>query len=124
MVEDWNSVEKFLGGKADALQPSDIPVNNAHAKNMTELFLSDSSKFILCQTLCNEIQVYKDIIKRAINFNDNDRHATIEELLKSCPKEAMSSACAENRPRMRHKIYVRRGVSTAHYSKESHDRAF
>eukprot|EP00571_Detonula_confervacea_P003914 CAMPEP_0172325416 /NCGR_PEP_ID=MMETSP1058-20130122/53971_1 /TAXON_ID=83371 /ORGANISM="Detonula confervacea, Strain CCMP 353" /LENGTH=493 /DNA_ID=CAMNT_0013041955 /DNA_START=202 /DNA_END=1683 /DNA_ORIENTATION=- len=115
MVQDWNSIEEFLGGGHDVLQPSDIPVNNAHAKNLTELYLSDDSKIALCQVLCNEIQVYKDIIKRAINFNGDDVQQSMEELLQTCPKETMDSTCGEHRPSMRHKIEGKKGVDNHHH---------
>ena len=56
------------------------------------------------QALCNEIQVYKDIIKRAINLNENDIAQTMEELHESCPKEAVESTCREDRPNFQSRV--------------------
>lgn len=104
MVQDYNSINYFLGDKPEVLKSSDIPVNNAHAKNETELYLSPSSKETLCKVLCNEIQVYKDILKRAINLNDDDVEESIGALMKSCPKEAEETACFEDRPNIYDKV--------------------
>lgn len=104
MVQDYNSINYFLGDKPEVLKSSDIPVYNAHAKNETEMYLSPSSKEFLCKVLCNEIQVYKDILKRAINLNDNDIEESIDALRKSCPKEADDMACFEDRPNIYDKV--------------------
>jgi hypothetical protein len=81
----------------------------AHAKNATELYLSDASKTILCEVLCNEIQIYKDIIRRAINFNHVDVMASFEELRQTCPKEAVEETCSEERPNFHNRIERMKG---------------
>ena len=112
MVDDFNKINELIGGGRDALKPLDIPQNNAYAKNSTELYLSESSKVVLCRVLCNEIQVYKDIIRRAINFNDDDVEQTMDELRQTCPWEAGESTCVEARPDIRQKIEDRTGEQT------------
>jgi len=110
MVDDWNAINKFLGGqRSDVLKPGDVPVNNAHTKNVAELYLSKQSKVALCQVLCNEIQVYKDLIRGAINLNAADVNATLEELEGVCPKEAVEDNCSRERPNIRRKIEDRKG---------------
>mmetsp|Transcript_31447 Transcript_31447/g.56979 ORF Transcript_31447/g.56979 Transcript_31447/m.56979 type:complete len:113 (+) Transcript_31447:1505-1843(+) len=109
MVDDYNTINKLLGGQPEALKPSDIPVNNAHEKNATELYLSKNSKLALCQVLCNEIQVYKDILRRAINLNDADVLSSLDDLKGVCPKEAVENTCLEKRPKIRKKIEKRKG---------------
>jgi len=80
------------------------PPLQAHAKNATEMYLSDESKIILCQVLCNEIQVYKDILRRAINFQYVDVTTSLEELRQSCPKEAVEESCSMERPNFHDRI--------------------
>ena len=45
-----------------------------------EKYLSDEAKTALCELLCNEIQVYKELIRGAINLNDDDMDESMEEL--------------------------------------------
>ncbi|KAL7431279.1 hypothetical protein ACHAXH_005279, partial [Discostella pseudostelligera] len=105
IVDDWNTINLMIGGfPEDAIQSEDIPMNNAHAKNATEMYLSDESKIILCQVLCNEIQVYKDILRRAINFQYVDVTTSLEELRQSCPKEAVEESCSMERPNFHNRI--------------------
>lgn len=73
------------------------------------MFLGDSSKVILCHVLCNEIQVYKDIIRRAVNLNREDVTNSMEDLRKTCPKEAIEDLCSEERPNFRNRIERMRG---------------
>jgi len=109
IIGDWNAINELIGGQPDLLMPSNIPVNNAHAKNANELYLSDSSKMALCQALCNEIQVYKEIIRHGINLSDDDIDQSMEELRQSCPIEAVVNTCPKERPNMQHRIEQRRG---------------
>ena len=104
MVEDWNTINLMLGGEPEVLKQEDIPIDNAHEKNATELFLSDSSKVELCRVLCNEIQIYKEIISRSMNLNDDEVTEAMVELSKSCPKEARESVCSTKLPDIRYKM--------------------
>ena len=45
-----------------------------------EIYLSDETKTALCEVLCNKIQVYKELIRGAINLNDDDMDESMEEL--------------------------------------------
>jgi len=97
IVDDWNSVETMLGGAADFTQEM-LPVNNAHEKKPEEVYLSDTAKVVLCETLCNEIQVYKTILKRAQNIKKEHFIQSMQELMTSCPKEAMGETCTDAKP--------------------------
>ena len=81
----------------------------AHIKNSSEMYLSDSSTIALCAALCNEIQVYKDIIRRSMNLKSDDVRQTMEELRLSCPKETVEDSCSEKMPDMRERIEDRKG---------------
>ncbi len=69
-----------------------------------EKYLSDESKTALCEVLCNEIQVYKELIRGAINLNDDDVDESMEELRRTCPREAMDDTCLHERPDFRERI--------------------
>ena len=103
IVDDWNSVETILGGDADFTKEM-VPVNNAHQKKPEEIYLSDTAKVVLCETLCNEIQVYKQILKRAQNINKQQYMESMKELMASCPKEAVEETCTDPKPDIREKI--------------------
>jgi len=81
----------------------------AHAKNETELYLSPRSKEVLCNVLCNEIQVYKEIINKALNLDEEEIQEAIDNLAESCPQQAMHSTCRLPRPNFQHKISKVRG---------------
>jgi hypothetical protein len=105
MVDDYNSIEKLLGGKSDSISEANLPVNNARPKNKTDLYLSESSKVALCRILCNEIQVYKHILRSAANLNDREKKQSLDDLMLVCPLEArMDGVCPEEMPDIREKI--------------------
>lgn len=81
----------------------------AHAKNETELYLSPRSKEVLCKVLCNEIRVYKEIINKAINLDEEEIKEAIDDLTVSCPQQAIHSTCRLPRPNFQHKISKVRG---------------
>eukprot|EP00985_Skeletonema_marinoi_P033048 scaffold40315_cov226-Skeletonema_marinoi.AAC.8 len=103
IVDDWNAVETLLGGDADFTQEH-VPVNNAREKKPEEVYLSDAAKVVLCETLCNEIQVYKTILKRAQNIKNEQYVQSMQELVTSCPKEAMEESCPDAKPDIREKV--------------------
>ena len=109
IVDDWNGIEVLLGGRDDSLKPTSLPQNNAHEKNSTDLYLSEESKLALCQALCNEIQVYKSILRNAKNLKEDDIQQSLKELKGSCPREALEENCLEKKPDIRDKIEDRRG---------------
>ena len=109
IVDDWNGIEGMLGGHNDVLNPSLLPVNNAHSKNSTDLYLSEESRKALCRSLCNEIQFYKKILRSATNFMEEDVHISLEELSLQCPVESMSDVCDAEKPDITEKILDRKG---------------
>jgi hypothetical protein len=108
IVDDWNGIEYMLDRNGDVLNPSLLPENNVHDKNATDLYLSYDSKIELCRALCNEIQIYKKILRRAMNFIEEDVQISLEELRLSCPIEASSDVCDEAKPDITEKIRERK----------------
>jgi hypothetical protein len=86
-----------------------LPLNNAHEKKPEEVYLSDTAKVVLCETLCNEIQVYKTILKRAQNMKKEHYIQSMQELMTSCPKEAMEETCAGAKPDISVKVEKAKG---------------
>eukprot|EP00984_Skeletonema_dohrnii_P036313 scaffold37155_cov244-Skeletonema_dohrnii-CCMP3373.AAC.1 len=108
IVDDWNEVETLLGGDADLTEES-LPVNNQYEKKPEEIYLSDTAKVVLCKTLCNEIQVYKTILKRAQNIKKKQYIQSMQELMTSCPKEALEESCADDMPDISLKVEKAKG---------------
>ena len=78
-----------------------------------EKYLSDEAKTALCELLCNEIQVYKELIRGAINLNDDDVDESMEELRRTCPREAMDDTCLHERPGFCERIEDKNGYLAA-----------
>ncbi|KAL3823882.1 hypothetical protein ACHAXA_005464 [Cyclostephanos tholiformis] len=112
IVEDWNKINVILDGHNGVLQSSQVPRNNPTAPKIpNEKYLSDDSKAALCEVLCNEIQIYKELISKAKNLNNNDMDQSINELQQICPKEAMNNTCLQERPDFRERIESTLGAS-------------
>jgi len=91
MVDDWNSMESLLGGKKDAVKTfSNV---NTHTKDPADQYLSKNAQKLLCRYLCEEIQMYKLILRRAANLGSSDFDQSMAELRESCPVEADMGAC-------------------------------
>lgn len=93
LTEDWNTAEQFVGD--DEGEKADFPVRNNNDKRKTnkDKFLSKKARILVCAALCDDIQVYKDIVRRAINLNATQVEATMVDLRHSCPVEADVESC-------------------------------
>ncbi|KAL7472059.1 hypothetical protein ACHAXS_012375 [Conticribra weissflogii] len=117
MVQDWNSIEALLstenaGMQAGVASAEDFPYDNSHkTTDAFDLFLSDESKVALCRALCNEIQVYKTILRKAVNLKVQDVESSImDELKEFCPTEALNDECKDEMPDIFDKIEARKGA--------------
>jgi hypothetical protein len=95
--DDWNSVEAFLSGDK-YVKPVDrqFPKNNDSGRlgiPESDRSLSDYARELLCQALCDEIQVYKSIIYHAQNLDIYDFLRSMDELYESCPVQARTLTC-------------------------------
>ena len=59
--------------------------------------------------MCNEIQVYKEIINKALNLDEDEIQEAINDLTESCPQQAIHSTCRLPMPNFQHKISKVRG---------------
>ena len=60
-----------------------------------DMYLSDNSISLLCEALCNEIQIYKEILDRSLNLSQDQLQVSLTELVAKCPSEAMSEECPD-----------------------------
>jgi len=90
LQKDWSSVEKMIGGTKVRVA---FPQKNRKAKDPADTYLSDNSRVMICQALCEDIQIYKEILHRAQNLDDEDVIQSMKELRESCPREADASNC-------------------------------
>lgn len=97
MVQDLNSVDKALNGTGSAFQRTQH--FNHFSKDelpMENRTVSAEGVENLCEFLCDEIQIYKRLLKRAVNFAANEyQNVLLPELAKTCPKQAAISICPE-----------------------------
>jgi hypothetical protein len=93
MEDDWNSAEEVLGGQPKAVT---FPHHNqANSKAPRDSFLSKNAQELLCRALCNEIQVYKRLLHKALNLNVEQVEESLVELAASCPVETHATSCPE-----------------------------
>jgi hypothetical protein len=71
------------------------PQRNSNAPKYDEKYLSSDSRKLVCEQLCDEIQVYKGLLYRAVNLNASQVEQSMDELRKSCPREADLPACVK-----------------------------
>jgi hypothetical protein len=93
MDDDWNSAEVALGGQPEAVT---FPHRNkAKSKAPQDSFLSKNSQELLCRALCNEIQIYKRLLRKALNLKVEQVEESLVELAASCPVETHATSCPE-----------------------------
>jgi hypothetical protein len=112
LIEDWNSVEYNLGGVTEVLGQDNkiIAHNNVNKASDDKLkYLSDESKRLICEKLCNEIQNYKRILRLSINLSEKQVQESVDELMNSCPIEALATKCNFPMPNITDKLIYSRG---------------
>lgn len=108
LSNDWHSAEVTIGG--DLNQTTNIAQKNVNDySEKKEKLISDNSRNIICEKLCNEILVYRTILQHAANLNHEQVQASIDELKESCPVEAVTTSCSEPLPDISDKLKVYRG---------------
>jgi len=98
MLKDLNDVEAAIGGRNDTFESL---VKYHHFRIPTaglprnERTLSDAAMKILCNVMCDEIQVYKGMCKAAENLSMLNYNEVINGVSRNCPKEANMDKCPE-----------------------------
>lgn len=110
LVEDWNTAESAVGGQQDLLGEDQTLIPRINTGNPKEdKYLSDESRVLVCERLCNEIQVYKYILNESINLSQVQVKESLEELKISCPVEAAAASCKTPLPDITNKLIENRG---------------
>ncbi len=78
-----------------------------------EKYLSDESRALICEKLCNEILVYRKILTVSVNLNIEMVQKSIEEVAMSCPNEASATSCHSVLPDITEKLISGRGYGSA-----------
>jgi hypothetical protein len=93
MEDDWNSAERVIGGEKHV--DVNVPHLNQHTKDTKDAELSEKSQVLLCEALCDDIQIYKQILREAVNLNKRDFAQSMAELKTSCPLQVNSDVCSD-----------------------------
>jgi len=67
--------------------------NKSRQADENSTVLSQTALENFCDALCEEIQVYKEILERAENLLPNEKSESLETLHAQCPKETSSATC-------------------------------
>ena len=89
LEQDWTTIDTMLGGDGSFPATMATKQNSASIKplRITNHNTTDVGIQNLCRALCDEIQVYKQLLVRAINLEADDIDASMEELRQQCPEE-------------------------------------
>jgi hypothetical protein len=110
LYDDWNTLEAHLSGKNDVISEKSMPKINANTHiDQDDLYISSESLELLCQALCNEIQVYKKILTLAQNLNADQVIKSFDALSLKCPIETKLDSCPEPMPDIKRKLKSCRG---------------
>jgi len=99
LVYDWTTTAKDLLhkiGSNNTIRMNTKVVTHREGKTIKvrSREISESGLKNLCYFLCPEIQLYKDLLKRAINLSIKDKFDSLLQLTKTCGKEARTTECS------------------------------
>ena len=109
MEEDIRSIENLFECHEEDRLALATSVNTNTWSDEDDLYLSDESISILCQALCNEIQIYKKILRQALNLSQDQLRVSLMDLEAKCPHEAMDEECSDVLPDISKKLEYNRG---------------
>lgn len=94
MLDDLNSISFELGDDGYRL-PGVVHQSHWRSEDYPnkDRYISEKGMENLCHHLCNEIQIYKEILKRGLNIGNKAREASLRQLSKSCPLQVASDEC-------------------------------
>jgi hypothetical protein len=104
LQDDWESIEQGLERgrfgttnndntttSTSAMSSAFFTTNRSPKRDDRDQYLSPLALKNLCFWLCWEIQIYKKLIRNAVNLNEHDKQTSIQELAQSCPIQAASN---------------------------------
>jgi hypothetical protein len=98
LTDDWDTLEEAFGGDDSKTDNATVTgatrfattagtVRKRNSNGNGEEHLSLQGRLNLCSALCEEIQVYKRLLKTAVNLSPYQVEESLIELITSCPKE-------------------------------------
>ena len=105
MEDDIRGIEHLIGCNEEERLELAASMNVNTYSDQQDLYLSSESISILCQALCNEIQVYKRILSQALNVSQDQ----IRESLRELPNQANAQECSDMMPDISDKLKENRG---------------
>lgn len=89
LQQDWSTIDLMLGGTGIFSPVMETKQNAADTKPLAikDHNMTLAGTLHLCRALCDEIQVYKRLLLRAMNLQAPDVAISIAELVKMCPME-------------------------------------
>jgi hypothetical protein len=93
LAADWKSIEEEVLNGPKELNVTFSRKSNASFKRPEVIALSPTAQRRICAALCKEIQIYKGLLRSAINLNKEDIEQSMAELEASCPVEAVKTVC-------------------------------
>eukprot|EP00547_Thalassionema_nitzschioides_P001609 CAMPEP_0194210358 /NCGR_PEP_ID=MMETSP0156-20130528/8174_1 /TAXON_ID=33649 /ORGANISM="Thalassionema nitzschioides, Strain L26-B" /LENGTH=400 /DNA_ID=CAMNT_0038937689 /DNA_START=48 /DNA_END=1250 /DNA_ORIENTATION=- len=121
MEKDLNSINAAFGGSPTSFTEKignyphfwDYKTNTAKSVDSlpyTDRTLSPEGMSNLCWILCDEIQVYKQVLQQAKNLERDQLEDSMKKLAQHCPKEAAEDYRC---PMFLNKDWIKQGVPTA-----------
>lgn len=106
MEHDLNAIERALGGKHEY----NFEVGHDHfsKRPMNNRTVSDKGLKNLCRALCPEIQIHKQVLRRAKNkiFDSEFYYYSTIALVNQCPLQAMEEECEVTEMKKNFTYYV------------------
>lgn len=100
LEQDWKSVEALVSAaaaknnrQANSSTNVEFPRKNISTKKEQDRHLSATAHRNLCDALCEEIQVYKKLLRFAENLMPEDIDESMQELRNHCPIQADRETC-------------------------------
>lgn len=89
LEHDWITLDLMLGGTGAFPSALAKKQNSAELKpyRISDHNTTAAGVWNLCRALCEEIQVYKQLLTRAVNLETSDLKLSMEELTAQCPEE-------------------------------------
>ena len=107
--EDVRSIEDLFDCPEEERLTLSNRMNTNTWADQDDMYLSADSTYLLCDALCNEIQIYKEILDRSLNLSQDQLQDSLTELVAKCPREAMTEECSDVIPDISIKLQAKRG---------------
>ena len=90
--KDWQNINTLLGG-GKVYKVDSITHYECTRPKITNRTISDDGMRNLCYFLCSDIQLYKKLLRKSVNLNEQETRMSWMELNFSCPVEMNRNDC-------------------------------